>query len=953
MQVKFALLAVFILSPLLACTYQKSQPLPAGVTLLEVQDTSANGLLLKYEKYRLDNGLTLLLHHDDSDPLVNVDVTYHAGSAREELGKSGFAHFFEHMMFQGSKHVADQQHFKIVNESGGTMNGSTSKDRTNYYQTVPANQLEKVLWLEADRMGFLLDAVDQAKFEIQRSTVKNERAQRFDNVPYGLVGERLNEALYRRDHPYSWPPIGYLEDLDRVNVNDLKAFFLRWYGPNNAVLTIGGDFDKAQTLQWVARYFSPVPEGPPVPEPVPLPAKLDKDRYVSMQDKIHLPLLYLAYPTVHLGHQDEVALDMAAYMLGRGNNSILFRNLVKTGYAMQAGANHRCDELACNFTVYATANPEKKINLAKLRNLMDQSLAELAHQGVTEADIKRAQSITEASTIFSLQSVSAKVKSLAIGETLMDDPNYAMRGLDAFKGLRPWQVQKNFDKYVYNRPRLVFSVVPEGSLELVAEQDNYQIPPRVSPQYQAVQAGTLSYLSIKDNFDRSKQPPTGPPPVIRLPELWRKTMVPSIRILGSVDNELPTINLQISLKGGRRVEPVNKVGIAALTAAMMNQSTQNYALEELSETLQSLGSSVEFYTSMYSSTISVKSLTKNFTATMALVEEKLLYPAFEPEEFERVKRLKLQSLKQNSTKASWLASQSLAQILYGQHNILGYPATGTIAALSSLTLDDVKSYYHRYYVAAGARVTVVGDISPSQVQSQLHMLTQRVGVEVEYPDLAKQPDFDFSQLYLIDQPGSVQSVVHMGHKAIPFDITGAYFQAGLMNFNLGGNFNSRLNQNLRERKGLAYGANSYFAASREQGTFIASASVKPENTAQAVEVFLTEITEYIDSGVSESELSYLRDAIVQRDALSFETPTQKLGFLLRILIFDLQPSFVGQQNRIIAEISKDTLHALAIELLNPNKMQIVVVGDMKNIRPQLEALSVRLGLKLVDWHFQH
>ena len=290
------------------------------------KDTTA--VTIAYEKYQLDNGLTVILHEDHSDPLVHFDVTYHVGSAREEVGKSGFAHFFEHMMFQGSKHVADEQHFKIITDAGGSLNGSTNTDRTNYYETVPANQLEKVLWLESDRMGYLLEAVNQTKFENQRETVKNERAQRVDNQPYGLRHELNGEAMYPEGHPYSWMTIGYVEDLDRVNVNDLKAFFKRWYGPNNAVLTIGGDIDVAKTKAWIEKYFGEIPRGPAVEEPEPQPVTLPETRYMTLEDKVHLPLLQITFPTVYARHPDEAPLDVLADILGGGKTSLFYKNLV-------------------------------------------------------------------------------------------------------------------------------------------------------------------------------------------------------------------------------------------------------------------------------------------------------------------------------------------------------------------------------------------------------------------------------------------------------------------------------------------------------------------------------------------------------------------------------------------------------------------------------------------------
>ena len=326
------LIAIGLLAAASACQTPTGAPayLPAGVNFVEAveQDPDAE-VSLPFREFQLDNGLTVVLHADHSDPLVHVDMTYHVGSAREDVGKSGFAHFFEHMMFQGSENVADEQHFKIVNESGGTLNGTTNSDRTNYFQTVPANQLEKVLWLEADRMGFFLDAVTQEKFEVQRATVKNERAQMVDNRPYGRLFERVGEALYPEGHPYSWSTIGYVEDLDRVNVNDLKEFFLRWYGPNNAVLTIGGDFDEADVLAWVQKYFGPIPRGPQVDMPAKPAVTLTESRYISMEDNVALPLLYMGFPTVNLYHPDEAPLDVLMYILGVGETSLLYKNMVK------------------------------------------------------------------------------------------------------------------------------------------------------------------------------------------------------------------------------------------------------------------------------------------------------------------------------------------------------------------------------------------------------------------------------------------------------------------------------------------------------------------------------------------------------------------------------------------------------------------------------------------------
>jgi len=377
--------------------------LPQGMSLVEtVAPSESSDIVIPYKKYEMENGLTVILHADDSDPLAHVDITYHVGSGREEVGKSGFAHFFEHMLFQGSENVADEQHFKIISEAGGTLNGSTSPDRTNYFETVPSNQLEKVLWLESDRMGYFLDAVTQEKFEVQRETVKNERGQSVDNRPYGRLPERVGEAMYPEGHAYSWSTIGYIEDLNRVDVNDLKKFFLRWYGPNNATLTIGGRFDEAQVLTWVDKYFAPIPRGAEVADPEKPEVTLDANRYISMQDTVALPLLYMAYPTVSHYHEDEAPLDVLMFILGQGETSLLYKNMVKNGIAVQASAGHACQELSCTFTVFALPNPASGNTLADLEKIVRDSLDEFEERGVVEDDVERVKMTIVAGMIFGL-----------------------------------------------------------------------------------------------------------------------------------------------------------------------------------------------------------------------------------------------------------------------------------------------------------------------------------------------------------------------------------------------------------------------------------------------------------------------------------------------------------------------------------------------------------------------
>ncbi|GAK84610.1 protease insulinase family [Vibrio ponticus] len=616
--------------------------LPPGVTLVEEVDAVAGKATIPYSKYKLDNGLTVILSPDHSDPLVHVDVTYHVGSAREEIGKSGFAHFFEHMMFQGSEHVGDQEHFRLITEAGGSLNGTTNRDRTNYFETVPANQLEKMLWLESDRMGFLLDAVSQRKFEIQRDTVKNERAQNFDNRPYGLMWEKMAEAMYPEGHPYSWQTIGYVEDLDRVDVNDLKAFFLRWYGPNNAVLTIGGDIDVDQTLEWVNKYFGSIPQGPAVEQADKQPATLAEDKFITLEDRIQQPMVLVGWPTQYRGHQDEMALNALASALGSGANSLLYQKLVKTQKAVDAGAFQDCAELTCNFYVYAMAPSGDKGQLKPLYQEMMQVLSDFKAQGIAQERLDEITGMSESSAVFALQSVSGKVSQLASNETFYGQPDRLQTQLERIRAVTPESVMDAYQKYINGHHKVTLSVVPRGKLDFAVQSATFTTPERTLPEYQKLADSDLDYRRPVDTFDRSVMPQVAEAVKAEMPQLYRVYFDNGVELLGTVSDETPTVQMDIRLPAGERYANPGQEGIANLTAAMMQEGTQQSSLEELQARLDKLGSSVSIEAGNYTTTISLASLEKNLPQTLAIVDEVLFKPAFKPQDFERVKKQMLE-----------------------------------------------------------------------------------------------------------------------------------------------------------------------------------------------------------------------------------------------------------------------------------------------------------------------
>ena len=919
--------------------------LPDGVTLVEAAGREpGDEVFIPYRKYRLDNGLTVILHEDASDPLVHVDVTYHVGSAREEVGKSGFAHFFEHMMFQGSTNVGDDEHFRIVSESGGRLNGTTNNDRTNYFQTAPANQLEKLLWLEADRMGFLLDAVTQEKFEVQRDTVKNERGQRVDNAPYGLLSERVGEALFPEGHPYSWSVIGYVEDLDRVDVDDLKAFFLRWYGPNNAVLTIGGDFDPAETLGWIRQYFGSIPRGPDVARAEKPAVTLDADRYISLEDNVALPLLQMSFPTVHRFHPDEAPLDVLMHVLGVGETSLLYKNMVSNRVAVQAQASHGCRELSCTFAVTALPNPAAGRTLADLERIARDSLVEFETRGVTADDVQRVKMSIVSRMVYGLESVAGKVSQLASYQIMAGRPDFIRPDVARYEDVTPDDVMRVYRQYVKDKPAVVMSIVPRGQLALRAAEDTWTRPERRLPADDAADDAGLELRPAVDDFDRGVMPPAGDNPVLTLPRIWRAELANGVRVLGARNAETPTTALSLRIEAGQRDEGLDQLGLAALTAALLNESTARSSVEALSDRLQTLGSSVEFGAGDDAATATVRALTRNLDETLAIFAEKLLEPKFDPDDFARVQAQTMQAIALSRDQAGATARTVYDLLLLGRGNPVAHLDLGAPETVGALTVDDARAFYAARYSPAAASLVVVSDLDEAELLPKLAALEAWQGPAVERTPLAPFPDAGAARLYLVDKPGAAQSEILIGKRALAYDAAGEYYRAGLANFALGGAFNSRLNMNLREDKGYTYGARSGFAGNRDYGVFTASAAVRTDATAASIVEFEKEIRGYAAAGATPDELAFTRNAIGQRDALSYETPFQKLRFLTRILTFDLDDDFVERQNEILASISADELNALAARHMTMDDMVIVVVGDRATIEDDLAGLGYEIVL---------
>ena len=924
-----------------------SQPISSKAVLVEtILSNGAGKLCIPYNKYVLPNGLTLIVSEDHSDPIVHTEIMYHVGSARETEGRSGFAHFFEHMMFQGSGHVADEQHFKLVTEAGGNMNGNTTRDRTTYFETLPSNNLELALWLESDRMGFLLDSVTQKKFEIQRSTVKNERGQNYDNAPYGLVREKIGQAMYPKGHPYSWSTIGYLADLDAADVTDLRNFFLRWYGPNNATLLIIGDVKTAEVVLLVEKYFGSFKRGPEVSPMPQMPATLAKDRCISYGDNIRFPQLTIVRPGVSSFTADEAPLDALCDIISNGKGSVFYKVFIESKVAQSASMYNPTSELDGEVTINIKTFPDHSPHEAD--SLVNVALSEFEKRGVSDDDLKRFKLSMESSQLNSLTTVAQKSSSLAVYQTFYGNANLIQKDLDRYQNITKEDVMRVYFKYIKNKPAVVLTVYPKANPKLKARPDDFTIPIYDAGSEESADYKSLVYNRPNDNLDRSKKPIQGATPIINVPNLWKSTYSNGLQLIGTQTLEIPQTYLMLTISAGHRQEDTAQAGIANLVVKMLDQSTKNNAAAAIEKKLELLGSEVSISAGETDINVFIRSFTRNLDSTLLLVNEKLFNPKWDPTEFDLMKKQQLEEIASMSTSARQMASFIYAQQVYGAANIMSFPQLGTASTISRLSLENVKSYWGKMFDPSIAKVTTVTDLPQSLFEPKLaawknNWKSVPVVLKADAPS-DKNKTTEPTKIFLYNKPESAQSEIRIGRLGMQYDATGEFYKAGLMNYELGGNFNSHINLKLREEKGWTYGARSNFSGSNYTGTFTASAGVRWNATDSSVVEFVKAIKEYATNGIKPEELAYTKKAISQGEALDYENPFAKLGFLKNILEYKLPDNYIEQQNKVLMNITKEEIDMLAKKWLDADHMVISVVGDKTKIGAALS----KLGYEVVE-----
>lgn len=896
-------------------------------------------LKIDYEKYTLANGLDVILHIDRSDPIVALAVQYHVGSNREVQGRTGFAHLFEHMMFQRSENVGEDQFFKLIQDAGGTLNGGTSNDATTYFEVVPKNALEKILWMEADRMGFMINTVTKKSFAIQQNVVQNEKRQSYDNRPYGFTQEVIAKNLYPEGHPYSWTVIGEMEDLFNAQVEDVKEFHAKFYVPNNATLVLAGDFDVIEAKELIEKYFGEIPRGNEVIDPVPQPVRLEKIIKLYHEDNFaRAPQFRMIWPTAEQYSDDAYPLAYLSQLLSRGKKAPLYKVLVKDRQlTTNQSANSRSQEIAGNFTIMVTAN--ESVSLKDIEEGIFEAFRLFEEEGFTKEDVERIKASQETDFYNGISSILGKSFQLAYYNEYAGDPSYYRTDIEKTKAVTREDILRVYEKYIKDKPYLATSFVPKGQLHLAAESS-------VDAGVQEEDIASATQVSIEDmeeesiartpsSFDRTIIPQDGPDPELNLPVVWEAKFKNGLRACGVENHELPLVQFNIVLKGGHYLDKFEKSGTAYLVADLMMEGTRFKTPLELEEEIDKLGAYISVSASATDIVISANTLARNYEKTLALVEEILLEPRWDEEEFALAKSRLLNRLLRSKADPSSLARDAFNQLVYGPGHIFSIDRQGTEATVSGITLEDLKDYYNANFSPSLASFHITGDITKNQALASLkHLGENWADKKVIFPDYTMPGPPDESMIYFVDIPGAKQSVINIGGPGLA-RTDPDYYPVMVMNHKLGGSFNSNVNLVLREEKGFTYGARTGFSGTYIPGTFLASSNVRSSATLESVEIFKKLMEEYRE-GISEADLTFTKNSLNKSRAREFETLTAKIRMLQEISMYNMPEDYIRQQEKFVANLTQEQHTALAQKYIDPARMYYVIAGDAAS---QMEALE--------------
>ncbi|WP_108809390.1 M16 family metallopeptidase [Aquimarina spinulae] len=895
----------------------------------EVQTEEVGKLSIDFEKYELENGLQVVLHQDKSDPIVSVAIQYGVGSNREKPGRTGFAHLFEHMLFQESENVPQDQFFKKIQDVGGTLNGGTWQDGTIYYEVVPKNAMETVLWLESDRMGFLINTVTKSAFKNQQEVVQNEKRQRVDNNPYGHTNWVIDKNIYPDGHPYNWQVIGELVDLQNATVEDVKEFYDKYYGPNNATIVLAGDFETEQTKAMIEKYFGEIKKRQPVEKLKVQNVTLSETKRFSHEDNFATTAqLNMVWPTVEQYTKDAYALDFLGQLLSDGKKAPLYKVLVKEKeLTSDTNAWNRSMEIAGKFRVNITANDGK--SLADIEVGVFEAFKKFEEEGITETDIERIKAGLETQFYNGISSVLGKSFQLAQYNVFAGDPGFITQDIENIKAVTKEDVIRVYNTYIKDKPYVITSFVPKGKLDLAANDSEKAavVEEEIKENVEEAVVETKEEIQKTPSaFDRSVAPKEGESPKLNIPQSWSTSLSNGMKVYGIEQNELPLVNFSLIISGGHLLDSFDKVGVANLMTDIMMEGTVTKTPEQLEEEIELLGASIRMYTTREAIIIRGNTLVRNLDKTMDLIGEILLEPRWDEEEFARIKTKTINGIKRSAADPNTVARNVYNKLLYGEKHMFAYPTSGTVASVEAITIDDLKQFYTNNFSPSVSKFQIVGDLNQDKALAALKNLENKwASKEVTIPEYEVVNTRDKSSLYFVDIPNAKQSVINIGYLSMA-RTDEDYFPATVMNYKLGGSFSGNVNLILREEKGYTYGARSRFNGSKIPGTFTASSSVRTNTTFESVKIFKDEIEKY-KNGISEEDLAFTKNALIKSNARRFETQGALLGMLQEMGRYDFASDYIAKEEKIIEEMTLEQHKALANKYLDETKMAYLLIGD--------------------------
>jgi zinc protease len=868
---------------------------------------------IPYQKFVLDNGLTVIIHEDHKAPIVAFNVWYHVGSKNEKTGKTGFAHLFEHLMFNGSENYNDD-YFKPLEKIGATdLNGTTNEDRTNYFENVPVSAFDVALWMESDRMGHLIGAIDQGKLDEQRGVVQNEKRQ-YDNEPYSLSDELIAKNCFPAGHPYSWTVIGSMEDLDAASLNDVHEWFKSYYGPNNAVIAIAGDVDTKAALEKVKQYFGDIPAGPPVTRYEAFTAKRTGSSRQVAQDRVPQARIYKVWNMPAWGTKCADNLDLISDVLASGKTSRLYKRLVyEDQIATDVSAFVDTREIAGLFIIQATAKPGE--DLKKVEKALDEELAKFIAEGPSEIELQRVKAQYMSNFVRGSERIGGfggKSDILIRNEVFGGSPDYYKTTLKHIEGASVQDLRNSAKEWLSDGVYIL------------------EIHPYPT------------FTAAESKVDRTKLPEPGAPPAVTFPAIQRATLSNGLKVVLAERHNVPLVNFSLLVDAGYAADQGRLLGTAGLAMDMMDEGTKSRSALEISEQLALLGARLGTGSGLDVSSVTLSTLKSNLDPALDIYADVVLNPSFPEKELARLKKQTLARIQQEKASPVSMAIRVFPRFLYGEGHAYAIPLTGsgTEESVGKMTVQELARFHQDWIKPNNATLVIVGDVKLADITPKLEKIfaAWKKGT-IPAKNIATVAQKQKSVVYLIDKPQSPQSLILGGHvappKSDPDDIA-----MNMMNNILGGTFTSRINMNIREDKHWSYGASSLLLDARGQRLFIAYAPVQGDKTKEAVQEIYKEMKDILGARpATQDEL----DKIQKNEILGLPGSWETIGAVNRSLVdlvtYNLPDTYFKSYPEKIRNLKLTDISAAAAKTLHPDQVVWIVVGDRAKVEPTLKELG--------------